>query len=151
MAETIEQLSYQLAAEALAEQERTVSGLRSRAGTVLAAASIAGSFLAAKTSAGGLGVWGALALAAYVSCVAAGLWVLLPHNLVFAFRGRPLLWASDGADGLEVGEAYRVIGSWIQKPLERNREKIAELSVWFAVSCGMLAAEVILWTVSLTG
>ena len=49
MAESIEQLSFELTANALAEQERALSGLRARAGTVLAAASIAGSFLGAKT------------------------------------------------------------------------------------------------------
>jgi hypothetical protein len=35
--------------------------------------------------------------------------------------------------------------------LESNRDKIADLSDWFAISCGLLAAEVILWTVSLAG
>jgi hypothetical protein len=33
--------------------------------------------------------------------------------------------------------------------LDVNAEKIGELSEWFTVSCGLLAAEVILWTVSL--
>ena len=37
MAESIEQLSFELTASALAEQERALSGLRTRAGTVLAA------------------------------------------------------------------------------------------------------------------
>jgi hypothetical protein len=45
MAQSIEQLSFELTASALGEQERALSGLRTRAGTVLAAASIAGSFL----------------------------------------------------------------------------------------------------------
>ena len=42
MAESIEQLSFELTASALAEQERALSGLRTRAGTVLAA--VAGQF-----------------------------------------------------------------------------------------------------------
>jgi hypothetical protein len=35
--------------------------------------------------------------------------------------------------------------------LESNRGKIAALSDWFTLSCGLLTAEVVLWTVSLTG
>jgi hypothetical protein len=48
VAACIEELSYQLTAEALREQERAVAALRTRAGTVLAVASISGSFLGAK-------------------------------------------------------------------------------------------------------
>lgn len=56
VAASIEDFSYQLTAEALAEQERALAALRTRAGTVLAAASIAGSFLGAKASHGSLDV-----------------------------------------------------------------------------------------------
>jgi hypothetical protein len=45
MADSIEQLSFELSATALAEQERSLAGLRTCAGTVLAAGSVAGSFL----------------------------------------------------------------------------------------------------------
>ena len=62
MAASIEELSYQLTSDALAEQERTLSGLRTRAGTVVAAASISGSFLGAKANHGSLDVWAILAL-----------------------------------------------------------------------------------------
>jgi hypothetical protein len=57
MAESIEQFSYELTANALAEQERAVGALRARAGTVLAAASIAGSFLGTKARHGSLDGW----------------------------------------------------------------------------------------------
>ena len=42
MVDSIEQLSFELTANALSEQERALSGLRTYAGTVLGAASIAG-------------------------------------------------------------------------------------------------------------
>jgi hypothetical protein len=38
VAESIEQFSYELTANALAEQERVVAALRTRSGTILAAA-----------------------------------------------------------------------------------------------------------------
>jgi hypothetical protein len=60
VADSVEQLSYELTTAALAEQEGALPGLRTRSGTVLAAASIAGSFLGAKTSHGGLDVWAIL-------------------------------------------------------------------------------------------
>ena len=107
MAESIEQLSFELTVGALAEQERTLSGLRTRAGTVLAAASIAGSFFGAKTNHGSLGVWGVLAMSSFALCVGSAIWVLLPHSLVFAFRGESLLAESDHRGVQGVTEAYR--------------------------------------------
>jgi hypothetical protein len=151
VAESIEQLSFELTANALAEQERALSGLRARAGTVLAAASIAGSFLGAKTGHGSLGAWGVLAMISFALCVGSAIWVLLPHALVFAFRGEALLAESDHRGVKDVTEAYRSAGIWIEPHLQANRDKIAWLSNWLAVSCVLLAAEVILWTISLIG
>jgi hypothetical protein len=113
VAESIEQLSFELTASALAEQERALSGLRARAGTVLAAASIAGSFLGAKTSHGSLGVSGVLAMFSFALCVGSAIWILLPHALVFAFRGEALLAESDHLGTQTVTDAYRSAGIWI--------------------------------------
>ena len=151
VAASIEEFSYQLTAEALREQEHAVAGLRSRAGTVLAAASVSGSFLGTKVSQGALDVWSVLALVAFVACVCAAIYVLLPHKLVFAFRGQALLAVSDHEGIDDVTEAYRAVGIWIEPMLESNRDKIADLADWFTVSGGLLAVEVILWTVSLAG
>jgi hypothetical protein len=52
MAESVEQLGFELTAQALTEQERSLAGLRTGAGTVLGAASIAGSFLGGKATHG---------------------------------------------------------------------------------------------------
>jgi hypothetical protein len=35
--------------------------------------------------------------------------------------------------------------------LESNRNSIGDLSDWFSISCVLLTAEVVLWTVSLAG
>jgi hypothetical protein len=151
VAASIEQLSYDLTAGALAEQERAVTALRTRAGTVLAAASIAGSFLGPRADLGSLDVWAILALVAFACCVGASIYVLLPHRLVFAFRGQALLAVSDREGIDDVTEAYRAVGIWIEPILDSNRDTIADLTDWFTLSCGLLAAEVIFWTVSLTG
>jgi hypothetical protein len=151
VAASIEEFSYQLTIEALREQERAVAALRTRAGTVLAAASVSGSFLGTKVSHGSLDVWAVLALIAFVLCVAAAIYVPLPHQLVFAFRGQALLAASDHEGIDDVTEAYRAAGIWIEPMLESNRNRIGDLSDWFSISCVLLTAEVILWTVSLAG
>lgn len=85
------QLSFELTTNVLAEQERALSGLRTRAGTVLAAASIAGSFLGAKTGHGSLDTWGILALISFVLCFGSAIWVLVPHEFVLPSAARPCL------------------------------------------------------------
>jgi len=151
VAESIEQLSFELTTSALAEQERELSGLRARASTMLAAASIAGSFLGARTSHGSLDAWDVLAMISFVLCVGSAIWVLLPHELVFAFRGEELLAESDHRGVSSVIDAYRTAGIWIEPHLKSNRNKIASLSSWLTTGCALLAAEVILWTLSVIG
>jgi hypothetical protein len=149
MAKSIEQLSFELTSGSLAEQERALAGLRARAGTVLAAASIAGSFFAAEASHGRLDVWGVLAMVAFALCVACAIVILLPHTLVFVVNGEELLVEVDDFRALDLGEAYRTAGRWIEPQLEVNRDKIAMLSNWLASSCLLLGVEIVFWTVSL--
>ena len=129
MAATIEELSYQLTSDALVEQERALSGLRARAGTVVAA-SISGSFLGAKANHGSLGALAILALSAFVLCLATAIWILLPHKLAFAFRGDALLGESDHGGVQDASEAFRAAGIWIEPCLDFNRDQIATLSTW---------------------
>lgn len=149
MAESVEQLSYDLTASALAEQERAVTALRTRAGTIVAAASIAGSFLGAKTTHGSLDALAIAALIAFVLRIGSAIVVLLPHEFVFAFRGRAVLASSDHGALEDVTDAYRAADIWIQRWLYVNRSKLDGLSNWFTASCVLLAVEVILWTLSL--
>jgi hypothetical protein len=151
VAQSVEQLSFELTADALAEQERALSALRARAGTVIAAASVAGAFLGAKTSHGSLDPWGVLALISFVLSVGSAIWVLLPHEFVFAFRGEALLAESDHRDVSDVTEAYRAAGLWTAPHLRTNGDKIGVLSGWLTASCVLVASEVILWTLSVTG
>jgi hypothetical protein len=151
MAESIEQLSYELTAKALTEQERALSGLRAGAGTVLGAASIASSFLGAKATHGSLGVWAILAMISFALCFMCAIWVLLPHDLTLAVGGENLLALSDDRDVREVDEAYRTASSWLDPHVEANNRTVARLSNWLSLSCVLLAIEVALWTISLAG
>lgn len=149
MAESIEQLSYEMTAKALDEQERALAGLRARAGTVLGAASIAGSFLGAKATRGSLDVWAILAMISFVLCFGCAVWVLLPHEFALAIGGEDLLAVSDDRGVREVAEAYRTVSGWLEPCLRANRITVARLANWLSVSCLLLASEVALWTVSL--
>ncbi len=150
MAESIEQFSYELTANALAEQERAVGALRARAGTVLAASSIAGSFLGTKASHDSLDGWAVGALITFALCLASAVWVLFRAGSCSPFEvrccsPRPISFGIEN-----VAEAYRAAINWIEPHLDRNRYKLARISGWFNVACVLLAAEVVLWTLSLT-
>ena len=49
----------------------------------------------------------------------------------------------------EITEAYRTAGAWIERHLNFNRHRVARLAGWLTVSGLLLAAEIILWIISL--
>lgn len=151
MAQSIEQLSFELTASALAEQERAVADMRTRASTALGAASVAGSFLGARVAQSALGVWNVLALISFGCCLGSAIWVLGPHAFVFALRGEGVLAATDVEPAQKMSDAYRAIGTWIEAQMDVNARKIADLSIWLTLSCASLAAEVVFWTLSVIG
>jgi hypothetical protein len=151
VAESIEQLSFELTGGALAEQERALSGLRARAGTLLATTSVASSFFGTRSGHTTLGLWDASAVICFALCAASAIWVLLPRRLVFGFSGVTLLADNDcrGAEGL--ANAYRAASVWMQAALKINQEKITGLSNCLSLGCALLIAEILLWTISLVG
>jgi hypothetical protein len=145
---TIEQISFRLTADELAEQERTVAALRACAGTVLAAASVAGSFLAASAGHRLLDGWALAAMLAFVLCSTSAIRVLMPQPFVFAFRGASLLRTLQAGSSADVAEAYRAVAAWIEPQLHVNRRRITLLEESLSASCLLLALEVFLWTVT---
>lgn len=141
MADSIEQLSFELSASVLSEQERSVSGMRVSAGTVLGAASIAASLVAARLD-GSLDAWAVLAAIAYVLCFASAILVLLPRELVLSFSGAELMADGDSERLTNVSEAYRAASSWIEPYVLRNRRTIDRLADWLTISCLLLSIEV---------
>jgi hypothetical protein len=89
-------------------------------------------------------VVGVLALIAYLVCVGACITVLLPHRLVFAFRGSTLIeTARDGQANLE--DALEVATGWFEAFLEDNRIELERLTRWYTVACLALGAEIVSW------
>ena len=145
--DSVRHLAYELTRGSLAEQEKRLSGLRTHAGTILAAASIAGSFLAAKN--GSIDTLAILAIVAYIACVGAAVYVLLPHELVLEFRGSVVNELEDEhGGGLEA--AYEAVTEWMEGSHDSNADKLQALGRWYTTACAALGAEVLLWTLSVT-
>jgi hypothetical protein len=149
MADSIEQLSFELTSGVLSEQERAVSSLRVSAGTVLGAASIAASLVAARVSNGPLAIWALLAAISYALCFASAIWVVLPHEMVLSFGGTELMADVDSAEGVDVVEGYRAATGWIEPYLEHNSRTIDQLADCLTISCLTLAVEVLCCTIGL--
>lgn len=145
---SVQHLAFELSRGSLGEQEKRLSDLRARAGTVLASASIAGSFLATKH--GEIDTTAAMAIVANIASVAAAIYVLLPHELVLEFRGS-VVSATDREFGGGLDAALDAVTVWLEEFHERNRAKLDILARWFTASCVALGAEVVLWTLSVTG
>ena len=149
MSESIERLSFELTMSALSEQERSLSSLRSGAATVLGAASIACSFLAARNGSRSLGFWAVLATAAFVSCSACTIWVLVPRRIGLSFSGGRLLADAGDSRSIDMPEAYRAASNWIGPQLELNRRVMDRLGDWLTLGCVLLAVEIVLTTMSI--
>jgi hypothetical protein len=151
VAQSIEQLSFELTASALAEQERALARLRTCAGAMLGAASIAGSFLGSRVNSGALDIWSTVALSAFALSSVSSIWVLAPHELAVAAGGNGLLADGDRLAIRDMAEAYRALASWVEPALGTNRRTIDRLTDWLTASCVFLAIEVLCWTLSLVG
>jgi hypothetical protein len=151
MADSIEQLGFELTSGVLSEQERAVSSLRLSAGTILGAASIAASLAAARLGGRADVFWAVLAAVSYALCFGSAIWVLLPRELVLSFGGTELMADVDSGGTLDIVEGYRAATGWIEPYLDSNSRTIDLLSDCLAASCLMLALEVLCCAIGLIG
>jgi hypothetical protein len=149
MGDSIERLSFEISTAALAEQERTLATFRTGAGTVLGAASVAASFLSSRGAGHRLDSWMGAALVVYALCATLAIWVLLPRDLAFSFRGNELIVTSEALDVDEAIDGYRVACGWMEPHLEMNRSTLAGISLLLTWACLLLAIEVVMLTISI--
>jgi uncharacterized membrane protein YhdT len=150
MADSIEQLSFELTSGMLSEQLRDVAGLRTSAGTILGTGSIVASLSGVRTGEHSLDVWAALATISFALCFACAIWILLPRKLFVSLGGAELMADADVVRAPDVADGYRAASNWIEPYLEQNRRTIDRLADWLTVSCVLLAVEVVLCTISVT-
>jgi len=140
---------YDLGIRALEEQERQVSSLRARTGTLVAAAAVAATLLAREVFAqrhpeGALewlgSVLGVLGLA---GVVAASVYLLRSHDLAFSVDARKAYRnaAEDGdltVSALQVGLAVA-----FARTQARNQPTVSRMRVAFALALGGVVAEIV--------
>jgi hypothetical protein len=149
---SLAEAGFDLSLKAVEEQESRLTDLRSRTGTLLAAASLAASFLGGQSiRTGELRFLGVLAIVAYVMCVAACIKVLLPHRLVFSFRGSVLLRTAREAAVDELEDALEAAMGWIESFIDSNRSELDALTRWYTGACLALGLEIVLWLVGAPG
>ena len=147
---TLQQLAYETSAQALREQERLLSDLRTRTGTLLTAASLVASFLGARAvDLEGLSALNVIGGLSYLTTIAVSVYLLAPTpRLVFAIRGSEAFeyFVEHGAD---LDEAHRTLSYWIDRQHGTNKLRIDRLVVFFGIACAALLPEVVSWSVSL--
>jgi hypothetical protein len=159
VSEEAERIVYDEAVRSLAQQRELLDGLRSRAGTLLGAASIATAFLSsqalrpAHATLGGL-AWTAIVLFCVVVLLA--LAILIPWRWTFAHHPHALigvhLESPDPPKGWRpstVSEIYRDIAYWNGVHYDSNGRKLKVMLAVFALSCGALAGEIVIWLILL--
>jgi hypothetical protein len=88
------------------------------------------------------------ALLAYVFCVGACIYVLMPHKLAMEFRGTVLLEAS-GEVGATDDEVFESAVLWLEQVRAENAIKLDDLTRWYTAAAIALGLEVALWIVAL--
>ena len=141
MTETLEQLIHAEALRALDQQERAVSELRQRTGTLIAASSLAGSvFAAVAIDSSGLASWSIAALVALCASLLAGLFILMPHRLIFVLDPKQLydqLWE----DREDLPSAHARLADVLWRARNRNFGRVQSLHAAFALAVVALAIE----------
>jgi hypothetical protein len=144
-------LAYELSLRSLTLQDASLTDLRARTGTLVAAASLVTSFLGgAAISRDGLDGWSVAALVAFAAVLVCSTWVLLPKsNLVFSLRGSRLYEDEVEADVFEIGETHRRLAYWLDGFHDSNDTKLRRLFAWYRAATATLLLEVIFWSVQL--
>ncbi len=144
----LEETSYHLALRALEEQERLLSELRTRTGTLITAASLIASFVGAQSLArGGLDLWTGSGLLAFSASLALSVYVLLPkEGLIFALDGPEAYVALYEVRGDEP-EIFRRLTYWLQGFRAKNQTTIARLTRRFTFAGLALLLEIALLAV----
>jgi hypothetical protein len=134
MDDSIERLSLELSTQALAEHERMLAGMRTTAGTLIAAASVAASLHAPPRAQMSLG--NPVALAACGLSVACAIWVLVPHGLTFALRGGELRPVDREERPRSLAQAHFIASLWAERRVRVNQRALARIAL--SVSLGWL-------------
>jgi cytochrome c-type biogenesis protein CcmH/NrfG len=143
---TLAELTYEQAQKALEQQERQVNELRQRTGTLLGAAALTASFFgAAALGRDGVGIPVVLAGLALAVTVLSGLYVLYPHQLVFAADARRLYDALE-PDQDDPERLHLRLAFGLRDTREENGRRVDLLARCLAVAAIALVIQIACWT-----
>jgi hypothetical protein len=146
----LERTAFEAATRNLAQQADELNQMRSRTGTLLAAGSITASFLGAQTLGGGPpGLFGALALVAFVGFLFPCIYVLLPKRGFMFSINATVLYESLFEIRDQPAEYYRRLTYWLEGVWQGNQTGIDSLTRFFFCAAILLMAEIGSWAVAL--
>lgn len=142
---SLAQLLYDQAQKALEQQERQVNELRQRMGTLLAAAALIASFFGT-AALGHDGVTAPVVLAGMMLAVTvlSGLYVLFPHELVFAGDARRL-YDTLKSDRGDSDRLHMRLAFGLRDTRERNGRRVDWLSRCLALAAVALGVQIACW------
>ena len=149
-------VAYDASLRAVDDQASVLDGLRSRAGTVLAAAALVSSFLGGQALrvSQHLSIWSltTTAIAAFVVSAVLTLVVLWPFKFRFNLSAEAILDAVEDHEARaqsSVGELHRALAIQLELNYVANRRRIGLLLLAFEAAIVSLVAEVALWLIVL--
>jgi hypothetical protein len=151
-----ERIAYDESVRLLASQAESLSGLRARAGTLLAAASLATGFLApaalevrdpiTRGVVREFDTLAWLATGAFGLVVVAALVVLWPYKWTFGHSAHGLMdHLLDATPPANEATVLRHLSYYNEENHTANKKTLARLHIVFEVGCLLLAAEIALW------
>lgn len=155
-----ERIAFDESVRVLESQEGVLTGLRGRAGTLLAAASLVTAFLAPaalevrdaakQTVVREFDTLAWLATASFVAVVAAALVVLLPYKWVFGHSSHQLMdQLLDPNPPGDEATVLRHLSYYNDENHNANATKLGRLFLTFEVGCLLLVVEVAFWLAAL--
>jgi hypothetical protein len=155
-----ERLVFEESERLLASQETALAGLRSRAGTLIAAASLVTAFLAppaleafdphTEMTVHRFDMFAWLATASFVGVLIAALGVLLPYGWIFGHSAHKLMDDLLDVDPpADEATVLRHLAYYNDVNHTSNAKKMWKLFLAFALGCALLVAEVAFWLASL--
>ena len=167
MSEQTERVVYEESVRTINGQRDLLDGLRTRAGTLLAAASLATAFLSAPALSRHQIVeivhgqvlaharltplsWVAIGL--FCGVVGLTLVILIPWRWTFAHDPHKLIAVHlDPGPPSDLEELYRNLSYWNGAHFNQNGWKLEAMFGLFALACASLAAEMVIWLLILGG
>jgi hypothetical protein len=148
----LEHRAYETALRSLDVQERSLTELRSRTGTMLAASSLTASFLGAVTvqQTKHLHTVEVLAIVALAVSLILSVYVLLPKS-GFVFSLNAVSLYEDLYEIEDEAEVDRRLAYWLEGYWKANQKKVELLSTLFFVAAIALLMQLLFWTWALAG